>query len=139
MALSCHHRFLEAPGLECNKVQEALYLILGQDHKAAVITDKRRPFGRGKGQRAYVLDESWEDEDVFYEEELDDHYDYDQVPIESWQDDESTFDYDAATSKPMNLKKKKDSLPPQLNGTSRSMTQPMPPTLMLGDALLISS
>eukprot|EP00913_Durusdinium_trenchii_P025757 g24173.t1 len=75
------------------KVQEALYLILGQDHKAAVITDKR-PFGRGKGQRAYyVVDESWKD--AFYEEELDDQYDYDQVPVESWQEDDSTFDLDA--------------------------------------------
>ena len=84
----------QAPGLERTKVQEALYLILGQDHKAAVITDKR-PFGRGKGQRAYVVDESWEDEDVFYEGELDDYHDYDQVPIESWQDDESGLDHDA--------------------------------------------
>lgn len=83
----------QAPGLERNKVPEALYLILGQDHKAAVISD-RKPFGRGKGQRAHLADEGWEDEDGFHGEK-ERHNLYEHDPIQSWQDGESSFDNDA--------------------------------------------
>ena len=53
---------------------------------------RRRPFGRGKGQRAYLANEGREDEHGLFEEEIYDPYEYDYDYVESWQDDESTFD-----------------------------------------------
>ena len=42
----------QAPNLERIKVQEAMFLVLGQDHKAAV-SDHRRPY-RGKRKRPWL-------------------------------------------------------------------------------------
>ena len=84
-----------APGLEKNKVQEALYLFLGQDHKAAVVPE-RRPFGRGKGHKAFVAEEGWDDlDEAFYQEDHGWEDDYEAPTIESWQDDDFGFDQEA--------------------------------------------
>ena len=84
-----------APGLERNKVQEALYLFLGQDHKAAVVPE-RRPFGRGKGRKAFVAEEGWDDlDEAFYQEDHGWEDDYEAPTIESWQDDDFGFDQEA--------------------------------------------
>ncbi|CAK9008681.1 unnamed protein product [Durusdinium trenchii] len=84
-----------APGLERNKVQEALYLFLGQDHKAAVVPE-RRPFGRGKGHKAFVAEEGWDDlDEAFYQEDHGWEDDYEALAIESWQDDDFGFDQEA--------------------------------------------
>ena len=74
---------MRAPTLEKGKVIEALYLILGQDHKASFQPD-RRHFGKSKG-RGYVVAEEethyqddydnaseWPSEDGYYE--IDDSY-----------------------------------------------------------------
>ena len=80
-----------APKLEKNKVQEALYLILGQDHKAAIVhTDRRqlphRP--RHRGYAAYDEDAEWtgdfEEEGGFYGDECDEYDpDLDEIPDDS--------------------------------------------------------
>ena len=92
----------QAPKLEKLRVQEALYLILGQDHKAATSLDRDRRQGLGRFHRRgnYVaIDE--EDiydpiddyENVFYEEE--DADDYAQPFDDGWTD-EPHFDAQAA-------------------------------------------
>ena len=103
---------LRAPNMEKTKVIEALYLILGQDHKASLQPD-RRPFGgkaKGRGYAAYEDEEAaiyqddfdasseWAAEDGYYETEetygMDDDWEwsFDQEAI-YFQDDPN----DAAT------------------------------------------
>ena len=59
------------PKIEKSKVQEALYLILGQDYKSAVPQD-RRPHHHmrncGKGYAAQE-DDSWADDGYYYDQE----------------------------------------------------------------------
>ena len=92
----------QAPMLEKLRVQEALYLILGQDHKAATSLDRDRRQGLGRFHRRgnYVaIDE--EDiydpiddyENVFCEEE--DAEEYSQPFDDGWTD-EPHFDAQAA-------------------------------------------
>lgn len=101
----------QAPTLDRMKVQEAMYLVLGQDHKAAT-SDHRRPFrGKGKG-KGYVAEDE-EDNDSFIDDEaMDNHGYYEQSWDDSWHDggtpwetdeiyymdgdEASTFDDDAA-------------------------------------------
>lgn len=56
----------QAPKLEKLRVQEALYVILGQDYRSAVSQDRdRKPFGRPLPRgRGYVVDdeEDYDDE-----------------------------------------------------------------------------
>ena len=89
----------QAPKLEKLKVQEALFVILGQDYKHAVHHERpqyrvgHRPFHRGKAYAAVDEDAYYEDSE-FYEEgyfEADDNVDYDDS---SWADE--AFDGDAA-------------------------------------------
>ena len=61
---------MRAPTLEKVKVIEALYLILGQDHKASIQPD-RRHFGKSKG-RGYVV----ADEEAHYQDDFDDAGDW---------------------------------------------------------------
>ena len=86
----------QAPKLEKLRVQEALFVILGQDYKSAV-SHERRTFAPNRFQRgkAFVADdETYEDselyEDGYYEYDENDGEAYD----ESWVDD--NFDADAA-------------------------------------------
>ena len=90
----------QAPKLEKLRVQESLFLILGQDHKAAVSPLDRRPgSGRLFRRGAYAAEDDEYDEgdcdegyDAYYEyDDMDDGVTYD----ESWAD-ESQFDADAA-------------------------------------------
>ena len=61
----------QAPGLEKIKIQEALFLLFGQDFKAGGHSPDRRWKGksRGKGYAVYV-----EDEDAYYEDQWDEAY-----------------------------------------------------------------
>ena len=69
---------LKAPTLEKNAIVEALYLILGQDHKSAPQQD-RRFHGKAKG-RGYAAFED-DDESIYFQEEIyDDTYDW------TWED-----------------------------------------------------
>ena len=82
-----------APKMEKLRVQESLFLILGQDHKSAVIPDRRHHKGKGRG---YV---GIEEPTTDVEEPIDDFGFYEEEEVfeaedESWQDDEP-FDYDA--------------------------------------------
>ena len=91
---------LRAPSLEKGKVIEALYLILGQDHKASFQPDCRH-FGKSKG-RGYVVAEEethyqddydnaseWPSEDGYYE--FDDTY----GTHDDWYYEEPDFDQEA--------------------------------------------
>ena len=60
----------QAPKMEKLRIQEALYLILGQDHRSAVSHDHRRPgSGRLFRRGAYTAADQYDDDD--------DHYDVD--------------------------------------------------------------
>ena len=88
----------QAPKLEKLRVQEALFVILGQDYKSAVSQD-RRPFANNRFQRGKAFaahdDENFDDSDIcedgYYE--YDDQYETEAYD-ESWADD--SFDADAA-------------------------------------------
>ena len=69
---------LKAPTLEKNAIVEALYLILGQDHKASLQPDRHfQRKGKGRGYAAFEDD----DESIyFHEEPYDDSYDW------TWED-----------------------------------------------------
>ncbi len=67
---------LRAPDLTKTKVVEALYLILGQDHKSAHQPHDRRPFHRGKGRGYMVAD----DDTGYY------HDDAEEIYGQSWED-----------------------------------------------------
>ena len=93
----------QAPKLEKLSVQEALFVILGQDYKAAVTHDRhdRRPQlpGRFFRNKAYAADDETYDEDLDREEdgyyEYDpDTYDQSEALDESWTEDQ--FDSQAA-------------------------------------------
>ena len=59
----------QAPKLEKLRVQESLYLILGQDHKAAVSPHDRRPgSGRLFRRGAYVAEDDDEYDEGDYDE-----------------------------------------------------------------------
>ena len=59
----------QAPKLEKLRVQESLYLILGQDHKAAVSPRDRRPgSGRLFRRGAYVAEDDDEHNEGDYDE-----------------------------------------------------------------------
>ena len=77
----------QAPSLERLKVQEALYLVLGQDYKAAVVTDKK-PFFKKTGRGYVAEDEFPEDDYAEYGHWGDEDYD------DSWQEEDS-FDQEA--------------------------------------------
>ena len=92
------------PGTENGKIlriQEALYLILGQDHRSAVSHDHRRPgSGRLFRRGAYTATDQYDDDDDHYD--VDDgayvEYEYDpeyMAADDSWVDD-SQFDANAA-------------------------------------------
>ena len=69
---------LKAPSLEKNAIVEALYLILGQDHKASFQPDRHFP-RKGKGRGYAVFDD--DDETIYFQEEpYDDNYDW------TWED-----------------------------------------------------
>ena len=92
----------QAPKMEKLRIQEAVYLILGQDHRSAVSHDHRRPgSGRLFRRGAYTAADQYDDDD-------DDHYDVDDEAYveyeydpeymaadDSWVDD-SQVDADAA-------------------------------------------
>ena len=63
----------QAPKLEKLRVQESLYLILGQDHKKAAVSlhDRRPGSGRLFRRGAYVA----EDDDEYHEGDYDEGYD----------------------------------------------------------------
>ena len=92
----------QAPKLEKLRVQEALFVILGQDHKAAVTHDRhdRRPQlpGRFFRNKAYAADDETYDEDLDYDEGYYEHdpdaYDQGETFDESWIEDQ--FDSQAA-------------------------------------------
>ena len=109
---------LRAPNMEKTKVIEALYLILGQDHKASLQPD-RRPFGgkaKGRGYAAYEDDEAaiyqddfdasseWAAEDGYYEAEetygMDDDWEwsFDQEAIYFQEDPNETATLDGSDS-----------------------------------------
>ena len=79
---------LRAPNMEKEKVQEAMFLILGQDHKSAVSHDRKWHKGghrSGKGYAAYYE----EDDDVWDEDEGEEVY-----WGEGWEDNEYPGDYE---------------------------------------------
>ena len=92
---------IQAPNLERIKVQEAMFLVLGQDHKAAV-SDHRRPYkgkGKGRGYAAvdYETDEIEVDDEMatdsaFYEGSWDDYYEDDGT----WETEEIYYENDGA-------------------------------------------
>ena len=92
----------QAPNLERIKVQEAMFLVLGQDHKAAV-SDHRRPYkgkGKGRGYAAvdYETDEIEVDDEMatdsaFYEGSWDDYYEDDGT----WETEEIYYENDGAS------------------------------------------
>ena len=86
----------QAPKLEKLRVQEALFVILGQDYKSAVSHD-RRPFANNRFQRGKAFaahdHETFDDLDIYEDGyyEYDDQYET-EVYDESWADD--SFDAD---------------------------------------------
>ena len=93
----------QAPKMEKLRIQEALYLILGQDHRSAVSHDHRR-HGSGRLFRrgAYTAADQYDDDDDDDHYDVDDEayveYEYDpgyMAADDSWVDD-SQFDADAA-------------------------------------------
>ena len=99
---------LRAPDLTKSKVVEALYLILGQDHKSSHHQHDRRPFHRGKGRGYMVADDdtgyyhdeteelyghSWE-ETGYYEGNDDEYFGNDEYCYDDGPDDYG-FDQDA--------------------------------------------
>ena len=91
----------QAPKLEQLRVQESLYLILGQDHKAAVTPHDRRPgSGRLFRRGAYVAEDDDEYDEGDYHAGYDACYEHDDMDDGvncdgSWPE-ESQFDDDAA-------------------------------------------
>ncbi len=84
----------QAPTLDRLKVQEALYLVLGQDHRAAT-SDHRRPFrGKGKG-RAYMAEDEDENEEMGWDDDSpSSHAYYEQAVDDSWLEGASTWETD---------------------------------------------
>ena len=75
----------QAPTLDRMKVQEALYLVLGQDHKAAT-SDHRRPFrGKGKG-KGYVAEDEEDHDDYPEDDSPSSHVYYEQSWDDTWND-----------------------------------------------------
>ena len=88
-----------APKLEKNKVQEALYLILGQDHKAAIVHNDRRHHALRTKHRGYAAQDEDGDEFDDFEEEAGFYGDLDEEAEvdfdESVDDSGMQFDQDA--------------------------------------------
>ena len=83
---------LRAPLLEKKKVVEALYLVLGQDHRAVAHQLDRRPYGKGKGHRGYVTyDENAPEE--LYGDPVDGPEDFDDSGSQAYYGWESEWDY----------------------------------------------
>lgn len=95
----------QAPGLEKIKIQEALFLLFGQDFKAGGHSPDRRWKGKSRGKGYAVYEE---DEDAYYEDQWDEAYyeveeyegtEYEHDPVEEF--DQEAIYYQEEAQEPL--------------------------------------